>query len=81
MIPIPIGSFTKEAICYLFDNLEKSWQFPGRDGKAGVCAVCPQMSRKGHCSLGEALNPDVSLAVLASCSEVCKINTVHKYGF
>lgn len=43
--------------------------------------MCPQMSRKGHCSLGEALNPDVSLAVRASCSEVCKINTVHKYGF
>lgn len=58
-------------VCYLFDSLEKSWQFPGRDGKAAVCAVCPQKSGKEHCSLGEALNPAVSSVVLASCSKVC----------
>lgn len=56
---------------HLFDSLEKSLQFPGRDGKAAVCAMCPQQIGKEHCSLGEALNPAVSSAVLASCSEVC----------
>jgi len=54
-------------VCYLFDNLERSWQFPGRGGKAAVCAVCPQQSGKVHCSLGEVLSPAVSSAVLASC--------------
>lgn len=56
---------------YLFDSLEKSWQFLGRDGKAAVYAMCPQKSGKEHCSLGEALNPAVSSAVLASCRGVC----------
>lgn len=56
------------ALCYLFDSLEKSWQFPGRDGKAVVCALCPQKSGKEHCSLGEALNLAVFSAVLASWS-------------
>lgn len=56
---------------YLSDSLEKSWQFPGRDGKAAVCASCPQKSRKEHCSLGEAQNPAVSSAVPASCREAC----------
>lgn len=55
-------------LCYLFDSLEKSWRFPGRDGKATVYEMCPQKSGKEHCSLGEALNPAVSSAVLASCS-------------
>lgn len=30
--------------------------------------MCPQKSGKEHCSWDEALNPDVSSAVLASCS-------------
>lgn len=60
-----------EGVHHLFDSLEKSWQFPGRDGKAAVCAVCPQQSEKEHCSLGGALNLAVSSAVLASCSEEC----------
>lgn len=59
---------------YLFDSLEKSWQFPGKDGKAEVYVMCPQKSEKEHCSWGVAQNPAVSSAVLASCSiEQCKI--------
>lgn len=60
------------SVCYLSDSLEKSWQFPGRDGKAAISAVCPQKSGKEHCSLGEALNPAVFSAVLAPCSGVCR---------
>lgn len=33
--------------------------------------MCPQMSGKEHCSLGEALNPAVSSAVLAYCNRLC----------
>lgn len=74
-------SYTRgHGVWYLFDNLEKSWQFPGRDGKAAVCAVCPQKSGKEHCSLGEARNPAVSLVVPASCSTVCLKNTITKNG-
>lgn len=60
------------AASYLSDSLGRSWQFPGRDGKAAVCSECPQRSGKEHCSWGEALNPDVSSAVPASCREASK---------
>lgn len=54
-------------VCYLSGSLQKSWQFPGRDGKAAVYAMCPQKSEKERYSLGEALNPAVSAAVPAFC--------------
>lgn len=65
-------------VWYLSDSLETNWRFPGRDGKAAGCAVCPQRSGKQHCSLGEALNPAVSSAVLASCRQVCIKETIFK---
>lgn len=57
-------------VCYLSGSLQKSWQFPGRDGKAAVYAMCPQKSEKERYSLGEALNPAVSAAVPAFCRYV-----------